>query len=81
VRRRSRLKNISQSILHAYLIPSSPHQDLCGRKGRAWLSEQILPADERLAVERHLREFDRPISKSSNAILPNRRSPMKEQGA
>ena len=27
--------------------------------GRAWLSEQILPGDERLAVERHLREFDR----------------------
>jgi len=31
---------------------------LCGPKGRAWLSEQILPGDERLAVERHLREFD-----------------------
>src|SRR5262249_37648207 len=30
-----------------------------GPKGRAWLSEQILPGDERLAVERHLREFDR----------------------
>ena len=27
--------------------------------GRAWLCEQILPGDERLAVERHLREFDR----------------------
>src|SRR5262249_39867381 len=31
----------------------------CGPTGRAWLSEQILPGDERLAVERHLREFDR----------------------
>ena len=30
-----------------------------GLAGRAWLSEQILPGDERLAVERHLREFDR----------------------
>jgi transposase len=59
VRQRSRLKNIIQSILHAHLIPSCPHQDLCGPKGRAWLSEQILPGDERLAVERHLREFDR----------------------
>jgi len=31
VRQRSRLKNIIQSILHARLIPSCPHQDLCGR--------------------------------------------------
>ncbi len=59
VRQRSRLKNIIQSILHAHLIPSCPHQDLCGPAGRAWLSEQLLPGDERLAVERHLREFDR----------------------
>jgi transposase len=59
VRQRSRLKNIIQSILHAHLIPSCPHQDLCGPMGRAWLSEQVLPGDERLAVERHLREFDR----------------------
>jgi transposase len=59
VRQRSRLKNIIQSILHAHLIPSCPHQDLCGPKGRAWLGEQVLPEDERVAVTRHLREFDR----------------------
>jgi transposase len=59
VRQRSRLKNIIQSILHAHLIPSCPHQDLCGPTGRSWLCEQILPGDERVAVERHLREFDR----------------------
>jgi transposase len=59
VRQRSRLKNIIQSILHAHLIPSCPHADLCGTKGRAWLSEQVVPEDERLAIERHLREFDR----------------------
>ena len=59
VRQRSRLKNMIQSILHAHLIPPCPHQDLCGRKGRTWLGEQIRPEDERLAVERHLREFDR----------------------
>jgi transposase len=59
VRQRSRLKNIIQSILHAHLIPSCPHQDLCGPRGRAWLAEQVVPEDERLAVERHLREFDR----------------------
>ena len=59
VRQRSRLKNIIQSILHAHLIPACPTVDLCGPKGRAWLSEQILPDDERYAIERHLREFDR----------------------
>ena len=59
VRQRSRLRNIIQSILHAHLIPSCPHQNLCGPMGRAWLSEEILPGDERLAVERHLRGFDR----------------------
>jgi hypothetical protein len=59
VRQRSRLKNIIQSILHAHLIPSCPHQDLCGPTGRAWLAKQILPEDERLAIERHMREFDR----------------------
>jgi transposase len=59
VRQRSRLKNIIQSILHAHLIPSCPHADLCGTKGRAWLAAQVVPEDERLAIDRHLREFDR----------------------
>jgi transposase len=59
VRQRSRLKNIIQSILHSHLISSCPHADLCGASGRAWLLEQVVPEDERLAVERHLREFDR----------------------
>ena len=59
VRQRSRLKNIIQSILHSHLIPSCPHADLCGGRGRAWLIEQVVPEDERLAIERHLREFDR----------------------
>lgn len=59
VRQRSRLKNVIQSILHSHLIPSCPHPDLCGAKGRSWLSEQIVPEDERLAIYRHLREFDR----------------------
>lgn len=59
VRQRTRLKNIIQSILHGHLIPSCPHADLCGPKGRAWLAEQAVSEDERLAIERHLREFDR----------------------
>jgi transposase len=55
VRQRSRLKNIIQSILHSHLIPSCPRQSVRGqRTGMAFL-----PEDERLAVERHLREFDR----------------------
>lgn len=28
-------------------------------KGRSWLSEQLVPEDERLANDRHLRRFDR----------------------
>ncbi|MES0026595.1 MULTISPECIES: IS110 family transposase [unclassified Mesorhizobium] len=59
VRQRSRLKNVIRSILHSHLIPSCPHADLCGAKGRSWLREQIVPEDERLAIDRHLREFDR----------------------
>jgi transposase len=59
VRQRTRLKNIVQSILHAHLIPPCPAEDLFGRKGRAWLSAQKLPEDERQAVDRHVREHDR----------------------
>jgi len=59
VRQRTRLKNQVQSVLHAYLIPRFPGADLFGKKGRAWLSEQPLPSDERLAIERRLRELDR----------------------
>lgn len=59
VRQRTRLKNQIQSVLHAYLIPRYPGADLFGKKGRSWLKEQPLPADERLAIERRLREIDR----------------------
>ena len=59
VRQRARLKTIVQSILHAHLVPPCPHADLLGPKGRAWLLRQSLPADERDAVERHVREHDR----------------------
>ncbi|WMT87482.1 IS110 family transposase [Pelagibacterium sp. 26DY04] len=54
VRQRSRLKNLIQSILHAHLIPPCPHGNLVGISGRKWLAKQILPADEKAAVERHL---------------------------
>lgn len=59
VRHRVRLKTMTQSILHAHLLPRCPHADLFGSRGRSWLVGQPLPADERDAVERHLREYDR----------------------
>jgi transposase len=55
VRQRSRLKTIVQSILHAHLVPQCPHADLFGPRGRSWLMDQPLPADEGDAVARHLR--------------------------
>jgi transposase len=59
VRQRTRLKNEIHSVLATHLIPRCPFTDLFGRKGRAWLSQQPLPLDERVYVEQRLREFDR----------------------
>ncbi|MGG5890657.1 IS110 family transposase [Falsiroseomonas sp. HC035] len=59
VRQRVRLKTITQSILQAHLLPQCPHADLFGNRGWNWLLAQHLPPDEREAVERHLREYDR----------------------
>ena len=59
VRQRVRLRTITQSILHAHLLPQCPHAELFGIRGRAWLLAQPLPPDEKEAVERHLREYDR----------------------
>jgi len=59
VRHRTRLKNQIHAVLAAHLIPQCPAADLFGRKGRAWLAQQPLPMDERLAVEQRLRELDR----------------------
>jgi transposase len=58
VRQRTRLKNQVQSILHSNLIPRCPAADLFGLKGRRWLAEQALPADERQAVGALLRQLD-----------------------
>src|SRR5712691_5684651 len=60
VRQRTRLKNRVQSILHRNLVPRCPAADLFGHKGRAWLAEQELPADERQAAEALLRQLDFP---------------------
>lgn len=56
---RTRLKNAIHAILHAHLIPPCPAADPFGRRGRAWLADQVLPADEQAVVQRHLRELDR----------------------
>lgn len=59
VRQRTRLKNEIHAVLAAHLNERCPASDLFGRKGRAWLSVQPLPMDERLGVEQRLRELDR----------------------
>src|SRR5579884_3443928 len=58
VRQRTRLKNQVQSILHRNLVPRPPVADLFGIKGRCWLANQALPADEELTVEALLRQLD-----------------------
>lgn len=58
VRQRVRLKNLIQSILHAHLIPPCPHLNLVGISGRKWIAAQVVPADERAAIERHLAQID-----------------------
>src|SRR4051795_13210023 len=58
VRQRTRLKNQVHAILHRNLIPRCPAADLFGKKGRAWLAEQELPADELAAATALLRQLD-----------------------
>jgi len=59
VRHRTRIKNEVHSILHAHLVPKRPHSELFNRPGREWLKRQVLPDDEREAIDRHPRELDR----------------------
>lgn len=59
VRHRTRIKNEVHAILHAHLIPRCPHADLFSGVGRAWLLRQPIPEDERMAIERHVRELNR----------------------
>lgn len=58
VRQRTRLKNQVQAILHRNLVPRCPAADLFGIKGRAWLAQQDLPADEQAAAAALLRQLD-----------------------
>ena len=58
VRHRTRVKNEIHAILAAHLVPPCPHAELFNGPGRAWLAKQVLPDDERGAIERHLRQLD-----------------------
>jgi transposase len=58
VRQRTRIKNQIQAILHRNLVARCPFSDLFGVKGRCWLSDQHLPADEHHAVDALLRQLD-----------------------
>ena len=58
VRQRTRLKNQVQAILHRNLVPRCPAADMFGLKGRAWLANQPLPGDEKLAVAALLRQLE-----------------------
>src|SRR3954468_12259166 len=66
VRHRTRIKNEVHAILAAHLIPPCPH-DLFAQLGRQWLSRQMLPDDERAAIQRHLRELDH-LGEDLNAL-------------
>jgi transposase len=58
VRQRTRCKNQIHAVLHRNLVPRCAASDLFGHKGRRWLAEQDLPADERTAVAALLRQVD-----------------------
>ncbi|HYZ35083.1 MAG TPA: hypothetical protein VE684_22730 [Crenalkalicoccus sp.] len=57
VRQMTRVKYRIHAVLHAKLIP--PYRGkLFGAAGRAWLAEQSLAEDEKLAIRRHLADLD-----------------------
>jgi transposase len=58
VRQRTRLRNQVQAILHRNLVSRCPFADLFGVKGRCWLSDSHLPADEHHAVQALVRQLD-----------------------
>ena len=58
VKRRTQIKNEVSAVLHRNLKPRPPVADLFGKKGRAWLADQLLPVDERLTVDACLRQLD-----------------------
>jgi transposase len=58
VRQRSRLKNEVSAVLVRNLKGRPPVSDLFGKRGRGWLEELELPADERDTIGACLRQLD-----------------------
>jgi transposase len=58
IRQRTRAKNQIHAVLQRTLKGRPPMTDLFGRRGRAWLDVQDLPADERDTVQAGLRHVD-----------------------
>ncbi len=58
VRQRTRAKNEVHAVLQRTLAGRPPVSDLFGKRGRAWLGAQDLPADERETVQAALRHID-----------------------
>lgn len=58
VKERTRAKNQIHAVLQRTLKGRPPASDLFGTRGRAWLGEQNLPADERDTVQAALRHVE-----------------------
>jgi transposase len=58
VKRRTQVKNELAAVLHRNLKRGNPASDPFGKKGRAWITAQQLPIDERLTVDGGLRQLD-----------------------
>jgi transposase len=58
VRQRTRSKNEAHAVLMRNLKGRPPMTDLFGKRGRVWLDELELPADERQTVDGCLRQID-----------------------
>jgi transposase len=69
VRHRTRVKNEVHSILAAHLVPKCPHADLFNQRGRAWLARQVVPDDERAAIERNIREHVAHCCEAWNELM------------
>jgi transposase len=58
VRTRARAKNEIHATLMRCLVGRAPFSDLFGKRGRRWLSELELPAEERESVDAALRQVE-----------------------
>jgi transposase len=58
VRARARAKNEIHATLMRCLVGRAPFSDLFGKKGRRWLAELELPAEERESVDAALRQVE-----------------------